>query len=245
MLPDDHFHTSIFQLPVTYTYNYNDSKNDNGEGDDHTLLRAQQQQQQQQYQPSTSIKQLELEWTDFSSMAIDKLISMVPTLTHVSFGANHNRLKNANTTALESLKRHCPLIESLKIALQQIHPPILSHIIIYYGPRQLYHLDIQCHHIDTLKTVAQYANKVKQLVIHSVGQQEVDIKDPLVVANKVMSIVQQCNQLIHMEMISWGIKDIPSVILYAHQRRSNTWLEKASLVLNNELLAEVRNLFIS
>ncbi|KAI8086050.1 uncharacterized protein BX664DRAFT_235703, partial [Halteromyces radiatus] len=149
---------------------------------------------------STTITSLHLDWTDFSSTAIDALLHMIPHLTHAFFGANHNRLPNANTMALKALKNNCRHIHSLKVALQQIHPTMISRLITYYGD-QLIRLDIRCEDVTTLKAVAQHAKRIRQLNTGDTNR------------NAIQRIVQHCGRLTFMEMISWGIQDIPTVIL--------------------------------
>ncbi|ORZ11238.1 hypothetical protein BCR42DRAFT_421820 [Absidia repens] len=322
MLPEDHSHTSIYQLPASYYY-YNTT---NPITIAATATKGSMSPEGGVPPQHSAVKTLILDWTDFSATAIDNLLHRLPCLGFVSFGANHNRIKNANNVALTSLKHHCQHIHSLKVALQQIHPLMLPLLIEHYGP-QLRQLDIQCQDTTTLKTVAQYATKVEQLVIHAVGsiqqqpqqqqQQQQDAADnddddddddwtleevkdddedddnqrPLSLdassrmridrktaavlgSDGIEGIVRQCGELTHMEMISWGLRDIPSVILRAmahrrkqqrlqasfnqsdyattrtdpswHHHRSlmSTWSEKASLALDGDLLAEIRTLFV-
>jgi hypothetical protein len=167
MLPEDHIHTSIYQLPATYSYHTKENKDDDNDNDEEKKTPTQPPSSLPRQLPSTSTKRLILDWTDFSPTAMDVLLSTVPSLTHVSLGANHNRLKNANTTALTALERHCPRITSLTLALQQLEPADLARLITHYNARLL-HLDLQYLHVDTLATVAQHATNIEQLTLRAV-----------------------------------------------------------------------------
>jgi hypothetical protein len=165
MLPEDHIHTSIYQLPATYSYHTKENKDD--EDDEEKKTHIQPPSSLPRQLPSTSTKRLILDWTDFSPTAMDVLLSTVPSLTHVSLGANHNRLKNANTTALTALERHCPRITSLTLALQQLEAADLARLITHYNVRLL-HLDLQYLHVGTLAAVAQHATNIEQLTLRAV-----------------------------------------------------------------------------
>ncbi|KAI8328484.1 hypothetical protein BC941DRAFT_444762 [Chlamydoabsidia padenii] len=249
LLPEDHRLTSVYQLPATYYYH------DHNDGDDslESFITT----------TTSSISCLELDWTDFSSMAIHGLLQLMPHLTHISLGANHNRIKGANTTALEELQQFCPSIHTLKISLQQIHPNVLPKLIMHYG-HNLRHLDIQCQDPATLKTVAHYAKKVEQLVIHGVeGMDELSTQHKRKRrVDGIAGIVQQCGQLVEMKIIRWRIQDIPfSLVLimarHGWRRRTlgmnkitalNRWESslpwETSLALDKDLLSELRHTFV-
>ncbi|ORZ24048.1 hypothetical protein BCR42DRAFT_402137 [Absidia repens] len=257
-MASEHPIIGIYQLPASYYYHQNDNSNNNIDDNISTISSA----------PPSSVSCLRLDWTDFSPTAIDSFLHKMPGLTRVFLGANHNRTANANTMALEALMQHCPLINTLKIALQQACPITLRKLITHYGP-QLLQLDIQCQDSTTLKTVAKHAKRVEWLAIHAIGtiqqqQEDSDNDDGTWSLNRIKEddngddgddddhrnsnrnftlnrttaaayanerkrieldgiegIVQQCHQLIRMDMIGWGFCAIPSVILLvmAHRQK--------------------------
>ncbi|CAO3594043.1 unnamed protein product [Absidia cylindrospora] len=269
-MASDHTLIGIYQLPASYYYHQTDNSNDKNDDDISSTLSA----------PPLSVSCLRLDWTDFSPTAIDNLLHKVPGLTRVFLGANHNRIENANTMALEALKQHCPIINTMKIALQQVCPTTLRKLITHYGP-QLLQLDIQCQDTATLKTVAKHAKRVEWLAIHAIGtiqQQREDgdnddgtwslnrIKDDddddddnddsnsnrsftrnrtitstTAYANErkrieldgIEGIVQQCHQLIRMDMISWGFCAIPSVILLVMAHRQKQQQQRPYFFFSN------------
>lgn len=192
MLPEDHFHTSIYQLPATYSYHTKEEKDDDDEEKKKTPFQPPSSLPRQH--PSTSTKHLALDWTDFSPAAMDVLLSMVPSLTHVSLGANHNRLKNANTTALAALERHCPHITSLTLALQQLHPAAVTRLITHYNAKLL-HLDLQYLHAGTLTAVAQHATNIDQLILRAVKENMMQQHIPAWKPNLPGSLVLTGDQL--------------------------------------------------
>ncbi|SAM03709.1 hypothetical protein [Absidia glauca] len=146
LAPEDHPSISIYQLPAPYYYHNTRAP---------FVVPA----------SLSPVSCLDLESTDFSSVAIQHLLQLVPRITSASFGANHNRIKDANSSALDALRTACPTIHTLKTALQQIHPSSLHSLIAFYGV-QLLSLDLSCHDATTLTTVAQHATHVKHLVLH-------------------------------------------------------------------------------
>ncbi|CAO3638961.1 unnamed protein product [Cunninghamella blakesleeana] len=262
MLPDTLNNSSIYQLPATYTYH------------------QQQPSSSIHHYPLESIKKIEFLWTDFSSTAITTLFSMLPELTFVHFGANHNRLENANTLAIKSLKHYCSKIQGLHIRLQQIEPTTLSEVITHYG-HQLINLGIQCQDKHVLKTVAQHANNIKQLTLHASpvlssaleedNQEEMEdtslIKDHYLwrtddknnniyhynhlnknekkTLDNIIDVVQQCGQLIYMEMVSWGVQDIPSILFQIKDEKQNHSLSRCSSTSSLSSLASSSSLSLS
>ncbi|KAI9303977.1 hypothetical protein BJ944DRAFT_267532 [Cunninghamella echinulata] len=305
MLPDLLTESSIFQLPATYTFQ--------------PKQELSQQEQQMLLVKSNQIKRVEFLWTDFSSTAITTLFSMLPQLSFVNFGANHNRLEHANSIALKALKQHCSHITGLHIRLQQIEKGILSDTITHYG-HQLINLGIQCQDKHVLQTVAKHATNIEQLTLHAslVNQSSDDEEgekddeeeeNEMVLMGKswrdqrssspstslmwrtdyknnyflnknekktldnIIGVVQKCGRLIYMEMVSWGVQDIPSILfeikdekqqhslsrcssttslsslassstLHSSSSSSLIHNNKTSLTLDSEVLNEIRTLFI-
>lgn len=188
---------------------------------------------------------LNLMWTDFSTEAIRQLLYITPNLNRVVLGANHNRKRLANDTALKVLTEQCQDIKSLSISLQQVKEISICEVIQKYGS-QLEHLSIRCEGSDTIKTISQYTTKLQHLVIRCNNSGY----------NNVMNILRQCRSLNHLEMISWPLQDVPTVVLdqlrYRHTHSSSSsitaptssYIEgiKRTVALDRQDLQEIRRL---
>lgn len=174
-------------------------------------------------------------WTDFTQAAMAHLISRLPELTSVHFGANHNRIHAANNSALQILREHCPRVQDLSVSLQQVDESTLCDVIEHYGP-QLRQLSFRCDSPRTLKAVAMYAIHLKDLTVRAAGaplssvaisrqrqqqqQQGVDELDPMLgsdrgeerIEGSIVGVLRSCQGLDHLEMTSWTVEDIPDVI---------------------------------
>ncbi|KAL9545553.1 hypothetical protein MBANPS3_007088 [Mucor bainieri] len=151
-----------------------------------------------------NLKNLDLLWTDFSADAIRQLFSFTPNLNRVILGANHNRKAMANDAALQHLTEHCTQVKDLSISLQQVKEASLCQVIERYG-LQLQHLSIRCEGNDTLWAISQHTKQLRQLVIrcsnYTGGY------------HSVMNVLQDCRSLQHLEMVSWPLHDVPSIVL--------------------------------
>ncbi|CAO3617077.1 unnamed protein product [Mucor fragilis] len=151
-----------------------------------------------------NLRNLNLLWTDFSADAIRQLFSFTPNLNRVILGANHNRKAMANNAALQSLTEHCTQVRDLSISLQQVKEASLCQVIEMYGS-QLQHLSIRCEGNDTLWAISQHTKQLRQLVIrcsnYTGGY------------HSVMNVLQDCRSLQHLEMVSWPLHDVPSIVL--------------------------------
>ncbi|KAI9499385.1 hypothetical protein BDB00DRAFT_748089, partial [Zychaea mexicana] len=140
-------------------------------------------------------------WTDFSEAAAASLFERLPYLESVNLGANRNRVVGANTAAIKSLTEHCIYIKELTVSLQQISESVLCETIAHYGP-QLHKLSIRCDGRETLKSVAQHATHVKNLTIRAAEEDH----------GSIVGILQRCRELVHLEMVSWMVQDVPTVV---------------------------------
>lgn len=183
----------------------------------------------------TKAKNLDLCWTDFSEEAAAQLLQLLPNVETVNLGANRNKNRGANTTAVRSLSEHCPAVKHLTISLQQVSEPVLCDTITYYGP-QLHSLSIRCDGRDTLKCVARHATLVKNLTIRAGSiqpppqrvvltlNQPQPMTPPSFVTTmmaqeqspqneeqpgSIVGILQRCSQLVRLEMVSWLVEDVP------------------------------------
>ncbi|KAI8646293.1 hypothetical protein BD408DRAFT_410516 [Parasitella parasitica] len=151
-----------------------------------------------------NLTSLNLLWTDFSADAIRQLFSFAPNLNRVFLGANHNRKPMANDTALQLLTSNCLHVKDLSISLQQVKEASLCEVIRMYGA-QLQHLSIRCEGNDTLWAISQYTKQLRQLVIrcsnYAGGY------------HSVIHVLQDCRALQHLEMVSWPVHDVPSIVL--------------------------------
>lgn len=194
-----------------------------------------------------NLTELNLLWTDFSTDAIRQLLMITPNLTRVVLGANHNRKKLTNDTALKILTETCHYIKDLSISLQQVEESSICQVIQVYG-NQLERLSIRCEGNDTIRTISQYTKKLQQLVIRCNYSGY----------NNVMNIFQQCQYLTHLEMVSWPLQDVPSIVLdqlrYRHVSSTSTsssisaptssYIEgiKRTVALDRQDLQEIRRL---
>ncbi|KAI8888285.1 hypothetical protein K501DRAFT_173506 [Backusella circina FSU 941] len=117
----------------------------------------------------SSLKSLELKWTDFSPESIRQLLELTPNLTRIELGANHNKTKMSNDWALCYLKQYCLIIQHLSISLQQVKEESICDLIKQYAD-QLETLQIRSDHL-TLKTTALYASQLKQLNLRGAEQE--------------------------------------------------------------------------
>lgn len=195
------------------------------------------------------IKEINLLWTDFSTEAIRQLFCFAPSLSRISLGANHNRKPLANDTALKCLIENCPDIRWLSISLQQVKESSVCQVIQQYGS-QLDYLAIRCEGNTTLKMISQHNKQLQKLVIRCnnyTGYQSFIINH----------ILQECRYLNHLEMISWPIHDVPSIILdqinyrkdtlssTSHMNNPSHFIEgiKRNVALDKHDLQEIRKLY--
>jgi hypothetical protein len=153
--------------------------------------------------PSTSLKELSMLWTDFTTEAIRQLLDFTPNLTRVSLGANHNRKPLANDSALKVLTQHCTQVKDLSVSLQQVKEASLCQVIQQYGA-QLEHLSIRCEGNDTLSTIAWCTPRLQRLTIRC---------SDYTGYNTVLNVLQACLSLTRLEMVSWPLHDVPSIVL--------------------------------
>jgi hypothetical protein len=152
---------------------------------------------------AVSLKEISMLWTDFSTEAIRQLLEYTPNLTRVSLGANHNRKPLANDSALKILTQHCTQVKDLSVSLQQVKEDSMCQVIQQYGS-QLEHLSIRCEGNDTLSAIAQYTPRLQQLTIRCSNYTGY---------NSVLNVLQACQSLTRLEMVSWPLHDVPSVVL--------------------------------
>ncbi|KAI8140776.1 hypothetical protein BJV82DRAFT_519251 [Fennellomyces sp. T-0311] len=194
-------------------------------------------------------KRLSFCWTDFTQQAVACLLAKLPYLESVDLGANRNRVIGANTAAVQSLADHCPNVNELTISLQQVSESVLCDTIEHYG-RQLHTLSIRCDGRDTLKSVAHHATHVKNLTIRASAQHQPSSTNPIV------GILQRCKELVHLEMVSWMVQDVPTVVwrgidaVAVRRRRAGPWagkkkLPSKTLALDLEELQEIRKQFVN
>lgn len=168
-----------------------------------------------------NLTNLNLLWTDFSADAIRQLFSYTPKLNRVILGANHNRKPMANDAALQLLTSNCAHVKDLSISLQQIKEASLCQVIQMYGP-QLQHLSIRCEGNDTLWAISQFTKQLRQLVIrcsnYTGGY------------HSVMNVLQDCRSLQHLEMVSWPLHDVPSIVLDQIRFRTSNVVKVSSTV---------------
>lgn len=169
-----------------------------------------------------NLKNLNLLWTDFSADAIRQLFSLTPNLNRVTLGANHNRKAMANDAALQCLTEHCAQVKDLSISLQQVKEASLCRVIEMYGS-QLQHLSIRCEGNDTLWAISQHTKQLRQLIIrcsnYTGGY------------HSVMNVLQDCRSLQHLEMVSWPLHDVPSIVLDQIRHKTSNIVKVSSTTL--------------
>ncbi|KAI8336489.1 hypothetical protein BD560DRAFT_493706 [Blakeslea trispora] len=153
--------------------------------------------------PIFHLKELSLLWTDFSKESIGQLLSCLPELNRIAMGANHNRYLFANDASLHVLTALCPDIHELTISLQQVKEHSLCQTIQHYGSR-LEQLSIRCQGNETLQTISQHTRHLKHLAIRCSNSTDSD---------GVVRLLQQCQSLVHLEMISWPLHNMPRIVL--------------------------------
>ncbi|KAI8380013.1 hypothetical protein EDC96DRAFT_492642 [Choanephora cucurbitarum] len=153
--------------------------------------------------PTFQIRELSLLWTDFSTEALQQLLSHLPRLDCAVLSANHNRYQFANDASLQILTTVCPDIRKLSISLQQVKENSLCQAIRHYGS-QLEHLSIRCQGNETLQAISACTKQLKHLVLRCNNPTGSD---------SVIHVLQQCQSLIHFEMISWPLHDMPRIVL--------------------------------
>ncbi|KAI9361439.1 hypothetical protein BD770DRAFT_383412 [Pilaira anomala] len=191
-----------------------------------------------------NLVELNLIWTDFSADAIRQLVLITPNLNRVILGANHNRHRLANDESLLILTNHCQTIKDLSISLQQVKESSICQLIRSYGP-QLETLSIRCEGNETIQTISQYTKRLQQLTIRCNNSGY----------NNVMNILEQCQFLTHLEMVSWPLQDVPSIVLDQIRCRQDTsasfiaaptslYIEgiKRTVALDRQDLQEIRRL---
>ncbi|KAI8150046.1 hypothetical protein BJV82DRAFT_496437, partial [Fennellomyces sp. T-0311] len=152
--------------------------------------------------PLSRVKRLSFTWTDFSEMAIGQLLSCLPSLTSVNFGANHNRIRTANDSALNALTQRCISITDLAVSLQQIEDESLCDVIAFYGNR-LTQLSIRCEPT-TITAIANCCTNITRLTLRAAGQRQN--------THTLLHLLHRCHRLERMELEGWLIQDIPSVV---------------------------------
>jgi hypothetical protein len=184
------------------------------------------------------LKTLQLMWTDFSREAIRQLFHTAPNITMILLGANHNRTPTANDAALQLLKKCCHHIQHLSISLQQIKETSLCDLVKVYNT-QLETLSIRCGDGDnTLTTISHYATNIKHLTIRRSHQTDL---------NAIMVVLlQKCRRLNRLEMVSWSIQDVPTVVLDQIKRQPNRLedIKKKTVSLGRQDLQEIRRICI-
>lgn len=215
----------------------------------------------------TKAKHLDLCWSDFSQEAASQLLQLLPNVETVNLGANRNKFRGANTTAVRSLSEHCPRVKHLTISLQQVSESVLCDTITYYGP-QLHSLSIRCDGRDTLKCVARHATLVKNLTIRAGSiqpppqrvvlelNQPQHMNPPSFVSTmaqdqssqneeqpgSIVGILQRCSQLVRLEMVSWLVEDVPREVwrgieVVASRRQAPSIAERRRVQEQNKTFA--------
>ncbi|KAI9482765.1 MAG: hypothetical protein EXX96DRAFT_555537 [Benjaminiella poitrasii] len=166
---------------------------------------------------SEHLVELNFIWTDFTVDAIQQLLQSMPNLGRVVLGANHNRKPQANDSALHLLTEHCQHIQDLSVSLQQVKEGSLCRVIQSYGP-QLRHLSIRCEGSDTLGAISRYTKQLQHLIIRCCNSEG----HATAAGFHVMQLLQTCRHLDHLEMVSWPLHDVPSVVLNQIKCKSGT-----------------------
>lgn len=102
-----------------------------------------------------------------------------------------------------------------------------------YGP-QLEQLSIRCEGSKTIKTILQHATYLQRLVIrHSDCNY-----------NDVTNILKECESLNHLEMVSWPVQEVPTVVLHRVHYQAHTDIQgiRKTFALNESDLQEIRRL---
>jgi Leucine-rich repeat (LRR) protein len=190
-----------------------------------------------------NLKELNFMWTDFSTEAIRQLFKMTPNLTRVNLGANHNRKPLANDSALGAMTGSCLHIKDLSISLQQVKQVSMCKMIQEIGCN-LERLSVRCEGNETIKSIASM-QKLQHLVIRCSNSNQNYNQD-------MMHILEQCHALTHLEMVSWPLQDVPSVVLEQLQYKASTaivsplsnYIEgiKRTVALDRQDLQEIRRL---
>ncbi|KAI8885971.1 hypothetical protein K501DRAFT_244933 [Backusella circina FSU 941] len=184
------------------------------------------------------LQSLQLMWTDFSREAIRQLFHTAPNITMILLGANHNRTPTANDAALQLLKKYCHSIKHLSISLQQIKEASLCDLVREYNT-QLETLSIRCGDGDhTLTTISNYATNIKHLTIRRSHQTDLNVI--------MVVLLQKCRRLTRLEMVSWPIQDVPTVVLDQIRRQPNRLedVKKRTVSLGRQDLQEIRRICI-
>ncbi|CEG74080.1 hypothetical protein RMATCC62417_09348 [Rhizopus microsporus] len=179
------------------------------------------------------ITNLNLMWTDFTVEAIERLFRCVPNLININLGANHNRKPLSNDTALQIMQTSCLRIRQLSVSLQQVKEATLCQAVMTYGP-QLEQLSIRCEGSKTIKTISQHATHLQRLVIRHSGCNY----------NDVTNILKECEFLNHLEMVSWPVQEVPTVVLHRVHYQAHTDIQgiRKTFALNESDLQEIRRL---
>ncbi|KAI9497044.1 hypothetical protein BDB00DRAFT_868878 [Zychaea mexicana] len=162
--------------------------------------------------PLKRVNRLSMVWTDFSETALSQLLSCLPDLTTIDLGANHNRIRTANDSALTALTQHCFHIRNLAVSLQHIEQESLCDVLAFYGNQ---FLSIRCGSSPRiLGTVATFCSHVVHLSLRAAGRQRQK-------SHALEHVLRQCTRLRWLELSGWLIQDIPSVVwsVIARKRR--------------------------
>ncbi|KAI7855090.1 hypothetical protein BDC45DRAFT_506527 [Circinella umbellata] len=165
------------------------------------------------------VRHVSMLWTDFSEMAISQLLSCLPNLKSIDFGANHNRIRTANDSALTTLTQYCSHLRHLTVSLQQIEQESLCDVLVFYG-HQLTQLSIRCESPRLLDVIAHFCPQLVQLTLQSTRRGGyIDNKTNYIL---LLQILQKCRKLQSLELVGWLIQDIPSIVwsVVAKERRN-------------------------
>ena len=180
------------------------------------------------------VEHVSMMWTDFSEMAISQLLSCLPNLKSIDFGANHNRIRTANDSALTALTQHCFYLRHLTVSLQQIEQESLCDVLVFYG-HQLTQLSIRCESPRILDAIAHFCPRLVQLTLQRARGGYMDNKTNRVL---LLQILQKCRGLRSLELSGWLIQDIPSVVwAVVSKERRNRRLGWSSCINNDNINA--------
>ncbi|KAG2228156.1 hypothetical protein INT45_009202 [Circinella minor] len=162
------------------------------------------------------VRHVSMIWTDFSEMAISQLLSCLPNLKSIDFGANHNRIRTANDSALTTLTQYCFHLRHLTVSLQHIEQESLCDVLVFYG-HQLTQLSIRCECPRILDVIAHFCPHIVQLTLQSTRRGGYKTNCIL-----LLQILQKCRKLQSLELIGWLIQDIPPIVwsIVAKERRN-------------------------
>ncbi|RUS30604.1 hypothetical protein BC938DRAFT_479187 [Jimgerdemannia flammicorona] len=135
-----------------------------------------------------NVTKLTFVWTDFLPPAIGKLLRRLPNLRAVSWRPNHNRVYNANDSAILPLLEYCPRITSLDISLQEVREDSVRAAIIKYAT-QLRELRVRCGPTNSvLQAIAAHATSLERLELFATEVVRCEAED-------VLRVLARCPQL--------------------------------------------------